>query len=139
MARKPKQRMPPDEVTGLPRSGGADGEPEGEEAEGDLAGQVAAALGPTLMGALGVDPEHRSVDFSEEEITDIAPGVPPASDRHDIGQHAEPGRESRGGRLARHGRRVRLYSWAALFFVSFAVLLGITTMVLVRYRPRRAA
>jgi uncharacterized integral membrane protein len=26
------------------------------------------------------------------------------------------------GRLARHGRRVRLYSWAALFIGSFAVL-----------------
>jgi hypothetical protein len=29
-------------------------------------------------------------------------------------------------------------SRTALFFVSFAVLLGITTMFVVRYRPRRA-
>jgi uncharacterized integral membrane protein len=36
--------------------------------------------------------------------------------------HAEAGVESRLGRLARHGRHVRLYSWAALFVASFAVL-----------------
>jgi uncharacterized integral membrane protein len=51
-----------------------------------------------------------------------APRPSPASDRHAIGPRAEPGLESRVGRLARHGRRVRLYSWAALFVASFAVL-----------------
>jgi uncharacterized integral membrane protein len=103
-----------------------------------------------------------------------APGPPPASDRHAIGPHAEPRLESRVGRLARHGRRVRLYSWAALFIASFAVLvvlisanthgvkldwvvgsthasldwvvlaaavlgwlLGIATIVVVRYQTRR--
>jgi uncharacterized membrane protein YiaA len=56
--------------------------------------------------------------------------------------------------LARHARRVRLYSWAALFVALFAVLVGlisanthaavlgwlfgITTAVLVRHRTRRA-
>ena len=105
-----------------------------------------------------------------------APGVSPASDRHAIGPHAEPGLESRLGRLARHGRRLGLYSWAALFIASFAALvvlisanthgvkldwvvdsthasldwivlaaavlgwlLGITTIVVVRYRTRTPA
>jgi hypothetical protein len=100
MTRKPKKRMPPDAVTGLPR---------------DQA---------TPMVSLKVKPKKTSRGK--------------ASDRHAIGPHAEPGLESRVGRLARNGRRVSLYSWAALFFVSFAVLLGITTMSVVRYRPRRA-
>ena len=43
---------------------------------------------------------------------DPSPAVPPV----------EPRVESRQGRLARHGRRVRLYSWASLFVASFVVL-----------------
>jgi uncharacterized integral membrane protein len=50
-----------------------------------------------------------------------APALPPASDPH-VAPYAGPGVESRLERLARHGRRVRLYSWAALFIASFAVL-----------------
>jgi uncharacterized integral membrane protein len=50
-----------------------------------------------------------------------APALPPGSDPH-VAPRAGPGLESRVERLARHGRRVRLYSWAALFVASFAVL-----------------
>ena len=52
----------------------------------------------------------------------IAPVPPPATDPHALAPHAGPGVESRLGRLARHGRGVRLYSWAALLVASFAVL-----------------
>jgi uncharacterized integral membrane protein len=51
-----------------------------------------------------------------------APAPAPATDPHASTPHAGPGIESRVGRLVRHGRRVRLYSWAAVFVVSFAVL-----------------
>jgi len=50
-----------------------------------------------------------------------APALPPASDRNFVAR-AGPGVESRVERLARHGHRVRLYSWAALFVASFTVL-----------------
>jgi uncharacterized integral membrane protein len=46
----------------------------------------------------------------------------PASDPHAVPPRAGPGAESRAGRLARHGRLVRLYSWAALFVALFAAL-----------------
>jgi uncharacterized integral membrane protein len=50
-----------------------------------------------------------------------ASALPPPSDRN-VAPHSGPGVESRVERLARHGRRVRLYSWAAVFVASFAVL-----------------
>jgi uncharacterized integral membrane protein len=54
-----------------------------------------------------------------------APALPPVGDPHAAAPHAGPGVESRVGRLARHGRRVRLYSWAALFVALLAVLVGL--------------
>jgi len=51
-----------------------------------------------------------------------APAPAPATDPQAPTPHAGPDIESRVGRLVRHGRRVRLYSWAAVFVVSFAVL-----------------
>jgi uncharacterized integral membrane protein len=55
-----------------------------------------------------------------------APAPPPGIDPH-VEPRAGPGVESRVKRLARHGRRVRLYSWAALFVASFAVLVVLTS------------
>jgi uncharacterized integral membrane protein len=60
--------------------------------------------------------------FSEEEVMAAPPVPSPLADSHALAPHVEPGVESRLGRLARHGRRVRLYSWAALFVASLTVL-----------------
>ena len=52
---------------------------------------------------------------------------PPASDPQAAAPEAEPRRESRRVRLARHGRRVRLYGWAGLFVALFAVLVALVS------------
>jgi uncharacterized integral membrane protein len=54
-----------------------------------------------------------------------APVLPPASDPHAGALQVGPGVESRLERLTRHGRRVRLYTWVALFAASLAVLVAL--------------
>jgi uncharacterized integral membrane protein len=56
-----------------------------------------------------------------------APVLPPASDPRAAAPRAGAGVESRVGRLARHGRNVRLYSWAAVFVALFAVLVVLSS------------
>jgi|SRR5579862_445866 len=56
-----------------------------------------------------------------------APASPSAGERHDGAPDGESGGESRVGRRARHGRRVRLYGWAVLFVVLFAMLVALTS------------
>jgi uncharacterized integral membrane protein len=90
-----------------------------------------------------------------------APGLSPASDPHAIGPHAEPGVESRVGRLAlfvasfavlvvlisANTHAVKLdwvvgstqasLDWVVLAAAVLGWLLGITTIVVVRCRTRR--
>jgi len=51
-----------------------------------------------------------------------APAVPTATDSQATAPVAGPGVEPFAGRLVRHGRGVRLYGWAVVLVVSFAVL-----------------
>jgi uncharacterized integral membrane protein len=79
----------------------------------------------TRVKARAVDTDDRSVGVSEEDAMAVEPSSPPASDAHATAPQAERGVESRAGRLARHGRRVRFWSLAILFIALFAVLVGL--------------
>src|SRR5438128_10875078 len=52
-----------------------------------------------------------------------APGSGAADKTVPIESHAAAPLESRGQRLARHGRRTRLYTWAVLFVALLVVLI----------------